>query len=298
MHMVKDFKDIREFICLAEVCNYQEAADLLYISASSLSKHIMALEDVLGVPLFDRSTRRVSLTKYGETFYKYAQQMIKVYDECNNALNELRVDSEHHLSVGFLSRLEQCGIVEILSDFLNATPGSSIDTIATNSPLETLKEQKCQFIFDVTPASEDSEFESILFKTDCLVAVLPRNHALAGMKKIRLEPLAGERVITHNYGATDPADINCRQICEDAGFVPNIVMSTSYTSTIVKLVRQGNGISLLNRMNIPAAILPTVSTVEIEPKVPYSIYLIYSKKQRLYSVGRKFLEFINSLCQS
>ena len=160
-----------------------------------------------------------------------------------------------------------------------------------------LKEQKCQFIFDAAPAPEDSGFESILFRTDCLVAVLPRNHALAGAKKLRIEQLSGERFITHNNSAADPAGLDCRKLCEDAGFIPNIVMSTSYTSTIVKLVRQGNGISLLNRMNIPSAILPTVSTVEIEPRVPFSIYLIYSEKHKLYSVGKKFLEYISSICQ-
>ena len=293
--MVKDFKDLKEFICLAEICNYQEAADMLYISASSLSKHIMALEEQLGVPLFDRSTRKVSLTKYGETFYKYAQEMVKIYDECNNALNELRVDSEHHLSVGYLSRLEQCGIVEVLSDFLNTNPGNSLDTISNNNPLELLKEQKCQFIFDAAPAPEGGEYKSILFRTDSLVAVLPRNHALAKAKKLRIDQLSGERFITHNNSVSDPAGIDCRKLCENAGFTPNIVMSTSYTSTIVKLVRQGNGISLLNRMNIPAAILPTVSTVEIEPQVNYSIYLVYSKKQKLAACGRQFIEYIKSL---
>ena len=292
--MVKDFKDIREFICLAQVCNYQEAADLLYISASSLSKHIMALENTLGVPLFDRTTRTVKLTVYGEAFYKYAQQMVEVYDECMNELNSLRIDSEYHLSIGYMERLEQCGIVEQLSEFITETPGTSIDTIADNNPIELLKNQKCQFIFDIKESPNPNEYNSILYRTDKLVAVVPKDHYLACEEKVHLEDLRFEQFIHHKEADIYASDHNFMNLCKEAGFTPHIVMSTNYTATVTKLVRQGSGIAILNKMNIPAAMLSSVATVEIEPEVIFNIYLIYSKKLKLTSVSRQFLNFIRS----
>ena len=59
---------IREFVVLAETGNYLEAADTLFIAQSSLSRHIKSIEMDLGAPLFDRTTRKVSLNGFGQAF--------------------------------------------------------------------------------------------------------------------------------------------------------------------------------------------------------------------------------------
>ena len=56
-----ELKYIREFVSLAETSNYFETAERLFITTSSLSRHIKALEEELGMPLFDRTTRKVVL---------------------------------------------------------------------------------------------------------------------------------------------------------------------------------------------------------------------------------------------
>ena len=60
--------NLKEFMVLAETKNFWEASDRLYMNQSTLSKHIKSLENELGVPLFTRTTRRVELTSYGQTF--------------------------------------------------------------------------------------------------------------------------------------------------------------------------------------------------------------------------------------
>ena len=52
---------IREFVILADIGNYMEAADILFISQSTLSRHIKSIEEDLGAPLFDRTTRKVTI---------------------------------------------------------------------------------------------------------------------------------------------------------------------------------------------------------------------------------------------
>lgn len=63
-------EDINMFIVLAEIKNYTVAADMLYISQSSLTKRIQKLEQAMGVKLFTRSTKSVELSQYGQVFYK------------------------------------------------------------------------------------------------------------------------------------------------------------------------------------------------------------------------------------
>ena len=64
---------LKEFVVLAETKNFWEASERLYMNQSTLSKHIKSLENELGVELFTRTTRRVELTSYGQTFLPYAR---------------------------------------------------------------------------------------------------------------------------------------------------------------------------------------------------------------------------------
>ena len=68
-----ELKQIRYFLAIVEVGSFSVAADELYISQSSLSKQISALEKELGVRLFDRSKRQIALTAAGEACLKHAQ---------------------------------------------------------------------------------------------------------------------------------------------------------------------------------------------------------------------------------
>lgn len=62
---------LKEFVVLAETKNFGKASDRLYMNQSTLSKHIKSLENELGINLFLRTTRRVELTNYGQTFLPY-----------------------------------------------------------------------------------------------------------------------------------------------------------------------------------------------------------------------------------
>ena len=70
-----DIEILEEFIALAESCSFQETADRLHISQSSLSKHLKKLEAELGAALFDRSTRSVSLNELGMAFLPHARRI-------------------------------------------------------------------------------------------------------------------------------------------------------------------------------------------------------------------------------
>ncbi len=76
-----DISFMREFMVLSETCNYQNASEQLYLTNSTLSKHIQKMEAELGHPLFERSTRKVTLTKEGEIFQEKCSQILALYDE-------------------------------------------------------------------------------------------------------------------------------------------------------------------------------------------------------------------------
>ncbi|MGM9608089.1 MAG: LysR family transcriptional regulator [Oscillospiraceae bacterium] len=294
-----EVKLMKEFIVLAETCNFQEAAERLYISASSLSKHVKIMEEEFGVPMFDRTTRNVKLNKCGETFYEYAKQMVKLYDECTTDLNELRINRDCYLSIGFLPKFEPSGIVEVLSDFAKQRPDLTLHMVATNQPKELLRAHRCNFVFTGEDCERDSDIDSFLYKTDNLVAVFPLTHPMAKEKHVTVDQLRDENFIMHSdiAGDTTMAAQTFQKLCLEAGFVPKVVMTASYSSTVVKLAKRGEGIAIMNRMFVPAAFCPDVAIVDIYPIVPLSVYVLHMSKTRMFPAERDFLRYIKSLCE-
>ena len=83
-------QNMREFLMLSEVKNFNSASEKLFLSQPTLSRHIKELEEELGVTLFSRSTRRVELTEYGQFFLPYAQRIVSAEDEFTEGLTAMR----------------------------------------------------------------------------------------------------------------------------------------------------------------------------------------------------------------
>ena len=84
---------LNEFLMLAKYRNFVIAADMLYLSQSTLTRHIQALEEFYGVALFDRNTRKMEITREGELLIPYAQAITKLYD---GYLSDLQRRSENN----------------------------------------------------------------------------------------------------------------------------------------------------------------------------------------------------------
>ena len=105
---------LREFIALTETRNFAEAADRLFISQSSLSKHIQSLESEIGTPLLRRTTRKVDLNEQGEIFLTYAKRIVQAQDDCAAAIQSNLSASTCRLRVGVPGVMGIYGIPDIL----------------------------------------------------------------------------------------------------------------------------------------------------------------------------------------
>jgi DNA-binding transcriptional LysR family regulator len=76
-----DIQSLRYFVCVGEHLSFTQAAKALFISQPALSNKIVDLENELGAPLFERTTRRVSFTPTGKYFFAEAKQIVQRIDE-------------------------------------------------------------------------------------------------------------------------------------------------------------------------------------------------------------------------
>ncbi|WP_270493586.1 LysR family transcriptional regulator [Citrobacter gillenii] len=110
-----DSKWLDDFLALSQHGNYSQAAIQRHITQPALSRRIKALEETLGVPLFDRTTTSVTLTRYGERFEPYARHVLSTLTEARHELAAMMPATENTLVMVSLHTLS----VNILPDMIN-----------------------------------------------------------------------------------------------------------------------------------------------------------------------------------
>ncbi|MBQ9309111.1 MAG: LysR family transcriptional regulator, partial [Clostridia bacterium] len=174
---------LRQFALLAKECHFQTAADLLYISQSTLSKHIAALEKELGEPLFYRTTRQVSLTPFGEKMLPYAEKIIGIVNACESELLSKYKQEVPGLHVGvspFVS-ISRLMAAKMHCEGLAPDKGNMVFTETASLQLrEGLRSGRFQMVIDGNgPEWEQEEIASVPYAKDYLCALLHEKQDLS-----------------------------------------------------------------------------------------------------------------------
>ncbi|OWT57568.1 LysR family transcriptional regulator [Candidimonas nitroreducens] len=244
-------RQLRYFVAVAEERNFTAAAQRLNISQPPLSMQIKALEEALGVHLFDRTHRRVRLTEAGAVFLEQARLTLGQLDSAVQ-LTKLAVQGGTGLlRVAFTGSVPLVpGFATLVRTFREGFPHARlhIEHMPTGPQLQALEERHID-VGLLRPAPQfqpPPHLQLTPFWRDELRVVVPTDHFLAKRKgRIAIEDLAAEPLILF------PRDISCglhdqtMQLFNKAGLVPRIGQVAREGTAIVGLVAAGVGISLL-----------------------------------------------------
>lgn len=147
-----DLNQIQIFAEVAKHSNFSMAAEKLGIEKSTASIKVKQLEQRLGITLFYRTTRKVSLTEAGQNYFQYCQQALSVLDEANDYIVTLSDEPQGKLKVGAPFNLTNVLLEQMLPKYLDAHPKVKLDIIESNR-LEDLTEGN----FDVVIRSKKSD---------------------------------------------------------------------------------------------------------------------------------------------
>ena len=289
-----DIKYISEFVELVSAGKFSEAAERLFLSQSSLSKHMKTLENDLGVELFERETKRkVILSDFGTLFLPYAEQISILYKEYLALQEKQKSAQSATLRIGSIPTMMPYRITDLLAAYQETKPGLilNVEELETAISCERIRQGTldCAFIREA-PESLDPTLEHISYTADRLCAVLRENHPLAGQKTIHLEQLSQEDflLLKENSFMYEM----CVRACQRVGFTPNIIYTGSRGDNIANMVSRGSGVALLTKRPIEHMRFPHVVMVDIEPPITTEINLVYSRELGTSQELRQFLQFI------
>jgi DNA-binding transcriptional LysR family regulator len=277
-----------EFSVLAEIESYNEAADQLLISESALSRHIQGLEDELGVRLFDRTSRKVRINKYGKIFLPYAQRFIAMQHEYFHDIEKVKkgketvfICSSYYID-DFLFKFHS------LNNSMAVTHVNSDNNNSDKWPY-LLRRGVCELAFVTDPVDGNNEFTVVPFETDCYVAVLPKSHSFATRKSLPLSELSDEKFIS--FKENSHSDSQLKKLCRGSGFDPKISFNTDTGSAIASFVKNGMGVSILLKKTLSKMNVTGVTLVNIEPKAVIHVCICHLKAAVLSRGAKSLLQF-------
>lgn len=280
---------LKEFLALSQTGNYTAAADNVYISESTLSRHMMALEKELRTILFIRSAKGVMLTEAGTLLVPYARSIVSMLSEYDSALESSRL-TRRRLTIGFGRALQQYGLAEFIFRFRRENP--EIDVLLTEDKSENLWRSvingECDFAFCYEYDFLDrSGLQITPLLKDTMAVVFPEKHPLADCKCISLSQLKDEHFIMQSRTSTMYK--YCSRLMREAGCDPKKV--TFAGNMLLDMVSQGVGIALSEKIRYQRSSPPDVRFVDLDP--PAEKYLVMVCRRRTQSPqAEAFCNFI------
>lgn len=285
---------LKEFVDLARTCNFLESAENMFISASTLSKHVRKMEEDLGVPLFDRSTRSVSLSRYGAILLPYAKQIADLSDQYLRDIRNAVSMADNQLNIGFLPMLARFGILEFLSEFTAQYSWITLNITEDNQLEKHLLDERYDFVLVDSKGPKNPKIEKFVLKTDHMVAIFPTGHPLAEEPFVTIDQLRDEKFILQCTTERKPTitALDFMSYCQKAGFEANVATTTRYINTIMHFVELGRGVGILYHSESQNEHHFEYSAVDIEPAIPFHICVSYLPTRIKSEAATQFLSHL------
>lgn len=244
---IVDFRQLQYFVTVAEELHFGRAANRLQITQPALSKQIASLEKTLGVQLLFRTKRTVELTHAGQTFLQQAHQLLHQKETAIQLTRRTGDGDIGHLSIGFTPTATQTVLPALLRDFLQRYPKVDVDMIelATEAQVTALNQDEIDIAF-LHPPIDQRGLRVYSILKERFVTVLPPHHSLGHYDTVPLEALAHEPLIIHPRNEGPALYDGFLQVCQMAGFQPQIIKESISLQTRLCFVAAGVGITFVS----------------------------------------------------
>ena len=258
---------LRVFRAVAAEESFRKASEALHLSQPAVSQHIRALEEELGVQLFDRTGARVSVTTAGKLLLKYAERSARVLDEAKAAIAKLSRTVSGELRLGASTTIAQYILPHILGDFIKENPNVTLFVASGNTEQIVtllLNDSIVLGMIEGPPMTKGVQTEK--FFEDRIVLITPRSHEWSERPAVPLAALTEVPLLMREQGS------GSRRIVEQAilkAGLPldrlHIALELDSTEAIISGVEAGLGLGFISEWAARKALrLGTVSPAHIE----------------------------------
>lgn len=277
-----ELRQIRSFLSIAETLHFGRAAELIHISQPALSNQIRALEEEVGVRLFERNRRKTTLTAAGVAFRNDTAAWLPQLDQ---AIRKARLAANGKLGllrIGFMASVGAQFVPNIARKFKDLNPEVEFSLLAvpTAHQVQMLQTGSLDIGFLRLPIGEQSALEVVTVHREPFVLLVSPSHKLAKRKRVRLGEVSGENFVMNERSYSPGFHDLILGMLRDAGIVPTVSQTVGELLTLISLVSAQMGVAI-----VPASAaknsVASVVTCDIVGDLPMSeIALVCHKRAR------------------
>ncbi len=279
------------FVRVVEEKSFTKAAERLFISQPALSKSIRALEQELGVTLFRRDPRELSLTGEGEIVYRYAMDILSYWKARTEELTAALEQGKGTLRFGLPPSVGSVFFSRVLHEYGVKFPQVNIQIFeGTSKKIETMvTEDQIDLGVVIEPYENPHMRLKTVYRSDVVLAV-SQKHRLARRATVDFAELKEEPMllVSKEYMFHDQVLAHCAQ----AGFVPNVTFTTSQWDLLLEMTAENHGVTLIGRPLVEKLYRDRICCVALrEPEFPWTLGLICKKCKALTGAAKSFWNF-------
>jgi DNA-binding transcriptional LysR family regulator len=292
-----DLSQLETFLAVVEERGFSRAANRLHRTQPAISHTIRRLEEEVGEPLFERTSREGTLTAAGELLREYAERLLRLRGEATSALEELRSleRGRLHLAANEYTCLY---LLPVLDEFRRLCPHISVlvqRALASRIPDQVLDRSVELGMMTFQP--QDPQLQTIGVYTDSVVFIVNPRHPLARQNKVALQQLGAESFIAHNV--LSPLRRRVIELFEKHKTPLNMNVELPSLEAIKRFVAMGNGVALVPGLTIQQELArgELVQVQVPELKIERQLLLVHRRNGSLSYAAQAFLKVIRSIAQ-
>ena len=288
-----NLSQLKAFLAVAQDRSFSRAAEKLYLTQPAVSKQIQALEEGLGMRLFDRVGRSILLTEAGNILHDHAHIVFQTLEETRETITQLRGLQRGHLRISAASTIGTYMLPQPLGELKAQFPGIEISLAITNKArvVQQVLNHEVELGF-VGPPVEPAELEREEYLLDELVLILAPTHRLAREESVGVAELAEEVFILREQGS------GTREIMEEELGRVHVslkkAMELGSTEAIKQAVAANLGVSIVSKFAISLEILQGRLAVARLPELNLSrqLFVIHHGGRTLSLAAQEFCSLL------
>lgn len=244
-----NFEQLRSFHAVATEGGFSRAAESIFLTQSTVSMQVKALERELGVRLFERLGRRVLLTQEGKSMLAYASRILTQAEAARRTMAAFRGLDSGELVVGASLTIGNYLLPELFGAFRRSHPG--VRLVLDIAPTHRIAEQVAGGTLDlglVEADVSDPELETRPFHTDELVLIVPPGHRWAERWWVAVGDLPEEPFLEREPGSGTREIVQGRLAEQGVRVEPALELGSP--EALKRAVRAGLGVAIVSRATV------------------------------------------------
>ncbi|GAA3404849.1 LysR family transcriptional regulator [Paenibacillus hodogayensis] len=282
--------ELRQLECFKAICeelHFTRAAEKLGITQPTLSYQIKLLEEELGLPLFNRIGKKITMTESGHILLHHCSSIFRSLTGAREEILELQQLERGTLSIGALIGEINELVSGRLIDFHNRYPQVRLKLNGAEDVVEQLLAHDLDFAVTILPV-EDERFMKVPLYEEEFYAVIHAGSPLVGRETVDFAEIMREPIIMF------PKSHRCRQMidsaCSTIGSTLQPLIETTTIESLLMLVRSGAGVSILSKTLLDIHRRHDLKTIPVtNPALRREIGVIYLKDKYMGKAARGFI---------